>query len=256
LYRQYITSPPAPFAAISLPDAATPKEMDKLLKTVLKKHRLLLLALILGLSAFLLSYNAFRVCIKTEKVVVPARNLEPYHSISRSDVRTIEIPAGAVHERCLHTVEDAVGKYTVSRVFQGEMLLDAHLISGERRPGISMQIGLEERCIFVPAEYQRAVGGNINPGDLVDLVWVRKSAAYSEDYGSIHALTVLSNARVIETVTDESSGEFRGVVIACLPITCAKLAQCIESGSIYLCLVPWSIDGHGLPTDAEVWPIR
>ena len=227
-----------------------------MLMTLLKKHRLLLLALILGLSAFLLSYSAFCVCIKTENVVVPARNLEPYHKISRSDVRIIEIPAGAVHERCLHKVEDAVGKYTVSRVFQGEMLLDGHLISGERRPGISMEIGLEERCIFVPAEYQRAVGGNINPGDLVDLVWVGKSAAHSEDYGSVHALTVLSNARVIETVTDESSGEFRGVVIACLPITCEKLAQCIESGSIYLCLVPWSTDEHDSPIDAEVWPIR
>jgi Flp pilus assembly protein CpaB len=230
--------------------------MDELLKTLLKKHKLLLLALILGLSAFLLSYNAFSLYIKTEKVVVSVRDLDPYHKISRADVRLVECPAAGVHERCLRTLDDAVGKYTVSRVFQGEMLLDAHIISGQHRPGISMEIQPEERCIFVPAEYERAVGGKINPGDLVDLIWARKNATRLEDLGSQGALTLITSARVIETVIDESSGEFRGVVIACLPITCEKLAQYIESGSIYLCLAPWAANERYSLTDAEVWPAR
>lgn len=232
------------------------QEVKNLLKTFWKRHKILLLALVLGLSAFLLSYNALSFYLKTEKVVVTVHDMKPYQKISRSDLKMIDCPVGAIHRRCVRNIEEAVGSYTASPVFAGEMLLDMHLISAKNQPGISWEIGSEERGIFIPAQLERAVGGKISSGDLVDLIWTRKSAGHYEEYEPVGAITVLTNARVLETVSDDSSGELRGIVIAVSPIICEKLAHYIETGTIYVCLVPWSMNDHLLPTEAEVWPIK
>ena len=54
------------------------QEVKNLLKTFWKRHKILLLALVLGLSAFLLSYNALSFYPKTEKVVVTVHDMKPY----------------------------------------------------------------------------------------------------------------------------------------------------------------------------------
>ena len=61
-------------------------------------------------------------------------------------------------------------------------------------------------------------------------------------------------ARVVQVISDRSSGEFKGVVITALPETCERIAHYLESGNIYLSLIPWGMQGDSVSIEAEVWP--
>jgi Flp pilus assembly protein CpaB len=185
--------------------------------------------------------------------VVAVRDLDPYQMISVSDVKVVEFPLKSVHAQSIQSVKDILGQYAISRVFAGQMLLNRHLISSKVQPGISMEIPLEARGIFIPAEASRAVGGLINPGDRVDLIWSLKGASSYPEGGFAGSRTVVLGARVIQVIRDKPSGEFKGVIIAALPQTCERLAYYLETGSIYVALVPWGMQDSAT-IEAEVWP--
>lgn len=233
---------------------ATTKEVCCSLRTLLKRHRLLLLAMVLGLSAFTLSYNVLSLYVKTEPVVVAACDLEPYDKISLSDVKVVELPLKSIHARSVRKPEEIAGQFTVVKIFAGQMLLDRHLMSAKHQPGLSMEIPLNQRGIFIPAETSRAVGGLINPGDRVDLIWSQKGPGFYSEDGTARSKTVMLGARVVQVISDRSSGEFKGVVITALPETCERIAHYLESGNIYLSLIPWGMQGDSVSIEAEVWP--
>ncbi len=236
------------------PGMATTKEVCFSLRTLLKRHRLLLLALVLGLSGFTLSYNVLSFYVKTEPVVVAACDLEPYHKIVLSDVKVVELPLKSIHARSVRRPQDIAGQFTMAKVFAGQILLDRQLMSSKDQPGLSMEIPLNERGIFIPAETSRAVGGLINPGDRVDLIWSQKGPDFYSEGGTARAKTVMLGARVVHVINDKSSGEFKGVVITALPETCERIAHYLESGNIYLSLISWGVQEDSVSIDAEVWP--
>ncbi len=202
---------------------------------------------------FALSYKLLSVYVKTEKVVVASRHLEPYQKISVSDIKVVDLPLKGIHPESIRKPEDLIGNYTICPLFAGQIVLAGHVMSSRSQPGISIEIPVEERAIFVPADASRAVGGLINPGDRVDLIWSARGASVYQP-GDLHgAVTVMGRARVVRVIHDKS-GEFKGVVIAAPPGTCAEIAHYLETGSIYLALVPWNTAGNGIPVDSEVWP--
>jgi pilus assembly protein CpaB len=213
----------------------------------------LLFALLLGLSVFAVSYNLLSAYIRTEKVVVAARYLEPYRQISVSDIKVVELPRKGIHPDSIRKPEELIGNYTVCPLFAGQLVLAGHVMSSHNRPGISLELPAEGRAIFVPADASRAVGGLVNPGDRVDLIWSPKGASVYQPGGYHGAVTVVDKARVVEVIHDKS-GEFRGIVIAAPPETCEHIAHCLETGSIYLVLVPWNTAEDGVPLSSEVWP--
>lgn len=211
----------------------------------------MLLALALGLSVFAVSYNLLSAYIKTEKVVVASKYLEPYQKISVSDLKVVELPQKTVHPDSIRSPEMLIGSYTLCPLFPGQIVLAGHVMSAGNQPGIAIEIPSEERAIFVPADASRAVGGLINPGDRVDLIWSQRGTSlYQPGDG---AVTVMDNARVVRVVHD-NSGDFRGVVIAAPPDICEAIAGYLETGNIYLVLVPWDAPGDGGTLNTEVWP--
>ena len=224
------------------------------LKVFFKRHKLLLTALVLGLSGFALSYNLLSAYIKTEFVVVASSDLEPYSKILPSSIKIVELPLKSVHPQAYGKAEDVAGQYTSCKIFAGQALTERHVVSSKYPIGISMEIPIIERGIFIPADVSKAVGGLINPGDKVDVIWTPKGASHYSGESGVASKTVVPNAKVSKVITDRSSGDFRGVVITAFPEICERIAYYIESGSIYLSLVPWEARGGITQADAEVWP--
>lgn len=212
------------------------------------------MAILLGLSTFAVSFNVLSLYIRTEQVVVASRDLEPYRKISSSDLKVVELPEKAIHPLSIRNTENLIGSYTLTQIFTGQVFLSGHVVSAETQPGISTQIPQESRGIFIPAEMSRAVGGLINTGDRVDLIWSRMGTSFYQDDDSCGTITILRGARVVQVITDKSSGDFRGVVVAVLPEVCEKIAHYLETGNVYLSLAPWETLGTSIHIEAEVWP--
>jgi len=204
------------------------------------------------LSTFAVSFNVLSVYVKTEKVVVASRNLEPYRKISPSDVKVVELPQKGLHPQSIRNTETLIGSYTMCPLIAGQVVLAGHIMSGPTQPGISAEIPRDGRGIFIPAEASRAVGGLVNTGDKVDVIWSVRGTSYYQSGDSYGAITIMREARVVKVINDQS-GEFKGVVIAAPPETCEKIAHYLEAGSMYLSLVPWDVPGNSIPVDAEVW---
>jgi len=213
----------------------------------------LLLALLLGVSVFAISYRLLSVYVKTEKVVVASRYLEPYQKITVSDVKVVELPQKGIHPDSIRNAEDLIGSYTICPLLAGQIVLAGHVMSSHNHPGISLEIPVEQRAIFIPADASRAVGGLVNPGDRVDLIWSQRGTGFYQPGDYYGAVTVMDQARIVRVVHD-NSGEFKGVVIAAPPETCEEITHYLETGSIYLALVPWGMTGNGMHFDSEVWP--
>ena len=151
-----------PSQSTQWPGAATHRG-SCLLRSLARRHRPLLFALLLGLSVFAVSYNLLSAYIRTEKVVVAARYLEPYRQISVSDIKVVELPRKGIHPDSIRKPEELIGNYTVCPLFAGQLVLAGHVMSSHNRPGISLELPAEGRAIFVPADASRAVGGLVNP---------------------------------------------------------------------------------------------
>ncbi|QUL98382.1 MAG: Flp pilus assembly protein CpaB [Candidatus Fermentithermobacillus carboniphilus] len=241
----------------SLPPAGYGCRMEVMvfLKSIVKRHRLLLIAVFLGVSTSLLSLSVLSAYVKTKPVVAAARDMDPYHRISLDDIKVIEMPLKAILPSSITRVEEVLGAYTLSKVCQGQVLLEGHVVRGREGAGISFELSPEERAIFIPATAARAVGGFIKKGDRVDVLWAGRGYGLDDRGGPGVAATVLKSARVIEILRDQQSGEFMGVVITATPDSSEVIARYLENGAIYLALVPRAAsfeEGGG----SEVWPQR
>lgn len=225
-----------------------------MVKTLARRHKWLLIALAVGASTFALSFNLLSLYIKTEKVVISTGNLEAYKQILPSDVKTIELPRKGLHPESYYDVNALIGSYTMCPLFAGQIVLSGHIMSNGDRPGISVEIPLKERGMFVPSDASKAVGGLINAGDKVDLIWSPKGTnPYQFQNGDFRgAVTVLEKARIVRVVKDQSDA-FKGIVVAALPEVCEKIAYYLETGSIYLSVMSWSAS-DSISEGAEVWP--
>ncbi len=186
--------------------------------------------------------------------MVAGRDIEPYKKISSSDLKVVKLPEKAIHSQSVNNTQGLIGSYALCKICSGQVILSGHVVSAETQPGISTEIPLDSRGIFIPADASRAVGGLINAGDRVDLIWAQAGTSYYYDSDSRGTVTILRGARVVQVISDKSSGEFKGVVIAVLPEVCESIAHYLESGNIYLSLVPWETPGGSISIEAEVWP--
>ncbi len=214
------------------------------MKVVLRRHKLLLMSLMLGICAFSLSYSLLSGHVQVSQVVVAARDQEPYHALTPADVILMEIPVKGVPKGALSSVADAVGQYTRSRLVAGQMVMAGHVIRNAKEVGLSYDLPAESRGMFLPVPASRAVGGRIREGERVDVIVAEKNAV---SYGreSSPAFTAVSGLLVYEVVKDERSEEFFGVVVLALPQDCERLATYLEDADLYLVLVPKT-----LPADA------
>ena len=238
----------------SLPRRARPASRGvSALKTAFRRHRMLLIALVLGTSAFALSLSVVSSYVKSEPVVVALKDLEPYRRIVAGDVAMREMPVKAVPRGCLKKVSDAVGCHTRSRLVAGQIVMGGHVAGDRAEAGLSYDLPVDRRGIFLPVPAGKAVGGALKQGERVDLIVVDKRFGSSGSPAD-GAATAVKGLHVLDVVREPSSGEFLGVVVLVLPRECELIARHLEEGSVYLSLVP-----RLAPVDeqrTEVWRSR
>jgi len=250
--RSPTCSPPAPFAAF--PAGHGQPEGVTQLKTAFRRHRLLFASIALGLSAFAVSYAAISSYVKSEPVVVAARDLEAFRKVAAGDVLIKEIPVKAVAPGYLKSLGDAIGRYTRSPVVKGQVLMLGHLIADKSEAGLSYDLPADGRAFFLPVPASRAMGGLVRPGERVDLISAARGSGNILDPRS-EAFTLARGLLVLETVREATSGEFFGVAVLASPQECEAMAKCLENGNVYLSLVPRSAAAQ-VVGNAEVWPAK
>lgn len=204
------------------------------MKTALKRHRILLVSAALGLSAALFSGITVSNYVKTDSVVVAARDLVPHQKIRRSDVKLVQMPVKAIHPASL-ALEQVVGSFSAAYIVAGQQILKGHVRSGVSEAGLSFDLPSGWRGMFIPIAPERCLGGDVRAGEKIDVIFCPK-AGYSQL--ERRGVTLLRDVTVLEVKTTRDTGEFAGVMVLLSPEACELLAGCLESGSVYASLVP------------------
>lgn len=204
------------------------------MKTALKRHRILLVSAVLGLSAALFSGITVSNYVKTKPVVVAARDLVPHQKIRRSDVKLVQMPVKAIHPASL-PLEQVVGGFSATYVVAGQQLLTGHVRFGVNEAGLSFDLPSGWRGMFIPVAPERCLCGDVRAGEKIDVIFYPK-AGYSQL--ERRGVTVLRNVTVLEVKKTQDTGEFAGVMVLLSPEACELLAGCLESGNVYISLVP------------------
>ena len=206
------------------------------MKSALKRHRILLVSVTLGVSAALFSGMSISNFVKTKPVVVAARDLIPYEKIRPSDVKVVELPVKAIHPASLR-LEEVVGGFSAAYLVAGQQILKGHVRYGANEAGLSFDLPSGWRGMFIPVAPEKCMGGDLRVGERIDVIFCQK-AGYSSYEG--RGVTVLRNVMVLGVSRTQDTGEFSGVTVLLSPGACEILAGCLESGTVYVSLVPMS----------------
>ncbi len=193
-------------------------------------------ALALGVAAFSLSYRLLVYHLKTAPVVVAACKVEAYTRLSASDVKLAQVPLGGIPEGALVSLDQVLGSYSSSRYEAGQIIQAGHVIKGKEELGLSAELPIDTRAMFIPVDASHAAGGLLRKGERVDVICAPKGA----DFGQV---IVLRDIAVMEIVKDSSSKEFRGALVQVSPSECELIAYSLGNSSLYLSLVPKRPDG-------------
>ncbi|HHY44581.1 MAG TPA: Flp pilus assembly protein CpaB [Firmicutes bacterium] len=222
------------------------------MRTILRKHRLLIISGILGISAAAITHAAVSPYVVTSPVVVAARDIRPYESIEPGDLRIVDFPRKAVPKDHFSEAGSLQGAYALSRILPGQVVMSGHVARGKGEVGLSVDLEPDMRCVFVPAGEERAVGGLIKRGERVDIVFTPKGVTYAAIGGGQPSLIVRS-LLVVEVCRRPSSGEFAGVVVLARKTEAEAIATGIETCAVSLLLAPKELLVNESVPGTEAW---
>lgn len=175
--------------------------------------------------------------VETEPILVAAMDIDINTKLDASNVKIEQWPKGKIQEGVVHTLEEVQEQYTRSRMYAGEPVLVAKLMSGPDTPA---PIPEGYRAIPVKVDLDTVVG-LIQPGDLVDVMVFLRAGP---DVPRAGAYTILRMARVyaVNSQTDrdtESKGQeaaAKTVSLLVKPKQAERLTLATEMGKIRLAL--------------------
>lgn len=208
------------------------------LRTILRKHRLLIISGILGISAAAISHAAISPYVVTSPVVVAAREIHEHERIEPKDLRVVNYPRKAVPKDHFAEPGPLQGAYALTRILAGQVVMSGHVARGKGEIGLSVDLEPDMRCVFVPAGEERAVGGFIKRGEKVDVVFTPRGVTYAATLGGGQASLIVRSLLVVEVCREPSSGAFAGVVVLAKRAEAEAIAGGIETCAVSLLLSP------------------
>jgi pilus assembly protein CpaB len=121
--------------------------------------------------------------IPTTDVIVAAREIPPKTQITTADLNSVKMNTDVVPPAAVRRAEDAVGKITVTSISIGEPILPSKLAGVTGAPFVvipsdqlaangAIQPGTPNyRAMSITVSDAQAAGGNIQPGDIVDMLY-------------------------------------------------------------------------------------
>lgn len=204
----------------------------------------LLLGVLSAAAAAILAVRIVQGFNETTPVVVAARDLAPFQVITKDDIKVQEIPTVSVPDDAVKRPEDVVGKYTRDAIYAGETIRQKRLAEARGDRGLlSAQITeLQDptiRAFALPYEPVTAVGGEVKPGDRVDIiasVKIDAGGGMTVGVGKI----VAANVPVLK-VTQGSDGK-GAIIVALKPEQIEDIAFALTSGQLRFALNPYTTD--------------
>jgi Flp pilus assembly protein CpaB len=122
-------------------------------------------ALTLGLLAFLVNMAVLRDRRETVRVAVADQEITAFSELSDDVVRYVEVPAEVAESMDLADADDvAAGIYTTDNLQEGVPLTLAETVEELPHEGL--------RSMSIPVGREHAAGGDLSPGDRVDVIRV------------------------------------------------------------------------------------
>lgn len=203
----------------------------------------LIASVITALCAALLVVQVLKRINETQPVVVAVRDLEPYKQVTRDDVKIQEVPVISIPQDAIRKIEDIAGQYLRDRIYAGEVIRKARI--ADTAPGKSVttakltELGRPDLRAFALAfNEETGVGGDIKPGDRVDIIASVKMDAGNASIGV--GKIVARNVLVLD-VKQESKGN-NVLVVALTPQQIEDIAFSLTSGSVRFALNPLNTD--------------
>lgn len=188
-----------------------------------------LLALLAGFMVFRFMTSA----VKTEKVLVIARDLPPGATITNGDIVEKDIPSGGVPDAALKDRAKAVGQRVRLGVIAGEIIRSGHLV--KKGGDVTNQVaglGEEYRAVSLSADLV-PVFNRLVPGDQLELTGV---FPYAEKGSSTTITVPLGNATVLDVSRPDADRSF--VLVAVKAEQAAHLALTMRSGGLMVSVLP------------------
>ncbi|ADU51317.1 Flp pilus assembly protein CpaB [Thermaerobacter marianensis DSM 12885] len=188
-------------------------------------------ALLAGTSAYVLYLDA----TASLPVVVATQALQAPLKIEPGMVAVSHVPAAAVHPEAVSDPAAVVGRVLRRDVEAGEPLLAADVAAGQGA-GLSLYLEEGQQAFFIPARLEQGLGGAVEPGDRVDVIFVG-----GEGPGAV-ARTLLENLPVLQVRDEEGrrweEGRPMGVLVAVSRDQAERLAYALTYGRVFLALAP------------------
>lgn len=165
---------------------------------------LIVAACVAGALAVTLQFLAAKAMSNTVPVVV-SREVIPARSQVKADMVEIkEWPKSHLPEGAFTKLEEVEGKWTTGSLPAGIPLTQATVTDkpGKLTAELSRLSRPEMRYVVVPADRLTAFGGELQSGDIVDVVGLKQGTA-----------TVLAKGVPVENVYKDDKGEIKGVLL-------------------------------------------
>ena len=163
-----------------------------------------------------------------------------------------EYPKDLIPEGVVTSIEDAVGRSTLTPLFENEPILEAKLAPKGAGRGLASLIKKGMRAISIPTpSVATGVAGFIVPGSRVDIYWTSQEASREERLPGFDA-PLLENVEVLavdEKIDAPASNrmdaiQVKSVTIQVKPEEAGKLTPVLSKGTIYLSLRNPGDDGR------------
>ncbi len=178
--------------------------------------------------------------IEYGKVVVAQTQIPVRTKIKEPMLDEIIVPLEVIHKDAVLEVDEILGKVTNQVIFEGEQILSAKFEDAENLRDLAFIIEEGMRGVAIGVSDIKGLGGNVKPGDHVDVVGVFSSSITGVD----SIVTILTDIQVKavgkslgpedEDETGKSSA--RTVTLQVTPQQAEKLILSDEKGSLRLTL--------------------
>ena len=111
----------------------------------------------------------------TVRVVAATRNIGAHEILGKDDIAYVDVPAQSVHPNVIKDLDSAIGKMVKSDIYEGEYVLEDHLINTE--DGSSSSYGLAyvleegKRAISFDVDISQGVSQLLTTGSHVDVIY-------------------------------------------------------------------------------------
>ena len=211
--------------------------------------RPLIVALVMGLIAVALVFSYIKRVEKVNagkqieygKVVIAKEQIPVRTKIKETMLDEQVVPTDAIHPDAVTELDEILGKVTNQVIFEGEQILNAKFEDTENLKDLAFIIEEGNRGVTLGVTDVKGLGGNVKPGDHVDVV----GTFDKEVTGIDSSFTILSNVMVKAVgnslgpdQTDETGkgAVARTVTLEVTPQQAEKLVLADDKGSLRLTL--------------------